>query len=122
MEFMKIKHAEQFFNRKKIDSLRSVSRPVDAAHSPRRRAAMSILSIAQLTALAGCSASPSINVLGAYFPDWIFSLSGGLLLTSITHALLGRLHRERLLGPPIIANTALLALFSLLIWLLIFNS
>ncbi|WP_433706239.1 YtcA family lipoprotein [Paraburkholderia sacchari] len=72
--------------------------------------------------LAGCSASPSISVLGAYFPSWMFCLLGALLMTLIVHAVLGRLQRERLLGPPVVAYSALLLLFSLLIWLLIFNS
>ncbi|TDG17781.1 hypothetical protein EYW47_36660 [Paraburkholderia silviterrae] len=75
-----------------------------------------------LTALAGCSASPSISVLGAYFPSWMFCLLGALPMTLIVHAVLGRLQRERLLGPPVVAYSALLLLFSLLIWLLVFNS
>ncbi|MDR3095565.1 MAG: hypothetical protein LBV73_00655 [Paraburkholderia sp.] len=72
--------------------------------------------------LGACSVSPSISVLGAYFPDWMFCVLGALLLTLIVRAVLERLRRERLLGPPFVANSVLLLLLSLLIWLLIFNS
>lgn len=95
-------------------SIHSCSRPQSlVAHA---------LSCLSLMVLGGCSVSPSISVLGAYFPDWMFCFLGALLLTLIVRAVLGRLQRERLLGPPFVAYSALLLLFSLLIWLLIFNS
>lgn len=72
--------------------------------------------------LAGCSASPSISVLGAYFPDWIFCFIGSLLMTLIVRAVLVRTQRESALGPPFVVYSALLLLFSMLIWMLIFNS
>jgi hypothetical protein len=30
--------------------------------------------------LAGCSTAPSINVLGAHFPDWMFCISAAVVL------------------------------------------
>jgi hypothetical protein len=87
----------------------------------RRAAARMPLALAPLC-LAGCSASPSISVFGAYFPDWMFCFLGGLLLTFMVRAALARLQRESVLGPPAIAWSALLTLFSLSIWLLFFNS
>ncbi|MEM5314850.1 YtcA family lipoprotein [Paraburkholderia sp. JHI869] len=80
------------------------------------------LSCLVAAALAGCSASPSISVLGAFFPDWMFCVLGALATTLVVRAVLGRLKYERALGPPVIAYPALLLLISLLIWLLIFNS
>lgn len=31
--------------------------------------------------LAGCAVSPSLNVLGAYFPDWMFCIAGASFAT-----------------------------------------
>ncbi len=31
--------------------------------------------------VTGCSRSPSVNVLGAYFPDWLFCIAAGVLFT-----------------------------------------
>lgn len=99
-----------------------MSSPTVQFHSRPHIFAVRMLLCLLPAALAGCSAPPSISVLGAYFPDWMFCLVGALLMTLIVHAVLGRLQRERLLGPPVLAYSALLLLFSLLIWLLIFNS
>ncbi|WP_084687977.1 YtcA family lipoprotein [Paraburkholderia oxyphila] len=92
-------------------------------HRPTRcLAAGRILCGLALPWLAGCSVSPSISVLGAYFPDWMFCFLGSLAVTLIVRAVLVRLQRESLLGPPFVAYSSLLLLFSLLFWLLFFNS
>lgn len=71
-------------------------------------------------ALAGCSMSPSISVLGSYFPDWLFCAIAGLLLTLVARNLLERHGHLRTLGPPVLALPALMLLFSLLAWLFFF--
>lgn len=38
--------------------------------------------------LSGCTVAPSISVLGAYFPDWLFCIVGAIIATSFIHALL----------------------------------
>ncbi|WP_116614524.1 YtcA family lipoprotein [Paraburkholderia unamae] len=80
------------------------------------------LSCLAAAALAGCSASPSISVMGAFFPDWMFCVLGALLFVLAIRGVLIHVQRERLLGPPLLAFPALWLLFSLLIWLLLFNS
>lgn len=37
-----------------------------------------------LPLLTGCNFSPAIPVIGAYYPDWLFCLIGGVILTLIT--------------------------------------
>ncbi|HKT99705.1 MAG TPA: YtcA family lipoprotein [Paraburkholderia sp.] len=119
---MQIQHNERFNGRTRQGGERSLSSPGIHSCSRPRTLVARILSCLSLAALAGCSASPSISVLGAYFPDWMFCVLGALLITLTVRAVLGRLHRERLLGPPVVAGSTMLLLFSLLIWLLIFNS
>ena len=38
--------------------------------------------------LGGCSTVPSINVLGAYFPDWMSCVVGAIVATSFLQSLL----------------------------------
>ncbi len=71
--------------------------------------------------VAGCAAPPSIPVVGAYFPDWLFCIAAGVVLTVIVRAILIWCRVERLLGPPVLAYPTLAVLFSLLTWLLLFK-
>lgn len=34
--------------------------------------------------LTGCSLPPAIPVIGAYYPDWLFCIIAGVILTLIT--------------------------------------
>ncbi|QNK01796.1 YtcA family lipoprotein [Dyella telluris] len=70
--------------------------------------------------VAGCSLPPSIPVMGAYFPGWLFCMTGGLVLTLLVRAMLVHAGKPRVLGPPVILYSALYALFSLLFWLIFF--
>ena len=49
--------------------------------------------------LSGCANSPSIDVLGAYFPDWLFCIVAGVVLTVVIHVILKRLQADHLMGP-----------------------
>jgi len=35
--------------------------------------------------LSGCATTPSISVLGAYFPDWLFCIVGAIVVTCSIH-------------------------------------
>lgn len=70
--------------------------------------------------LSGCAMPPSISILGSYFPDWLFCILAGLLLTFTARAILNHTRNERLLGAPVIAYPSLFVLSSLMVWLLFF--
>jgi hypothetical protein len=72
--------------------------------------------------LVGCSLSPSIAVVGAYFPDWLFCLVGGLVGTVVVHAGLSSRGHAGSLGPKPVVYPTLLLLFSLLGWLIFFRN
>jgi hypothetical protein len=80
-----------------------------------------LLFVPLLCSLTGCSRAFSVPVLGAYFPDWLFCILAGVLLTCVVRALLLRAARGDLLVPPLLAYPALIVLFSSLSWLLVFN-
>lgn len=73
--------------------------------------------------LAGCSKAPSINVLGAYFPDWMFCISAAVVLCLVLSATARA--RGWLAGVPghllVVGYAALTALFSLVGWLIFFH-
>jgi hypothetical protein len=59
-------------------------------------------------------------VLGAYFPDWLFCIVGGVAGTVLIHLLLLRASLDPWLDPPAVAYPALVALLAFAGWLLFF--
>jgi hypothetical protein len=80
------------------------------------------LAAAASSLLAGCTLSPSINVLGAYFPDWLFCIVAGVSLTVIVHAIKNKQNLGSWLAPVALTYPALTALFSLTTWLILFQN
>lgn len=81
------------------------------------------IGIAAVSALleSGCTISPSVNVLGAYFPDWLFCIVAGVVLTVVVYQVLARLPERRWFGPSAVVYPTLAALFALVTWLLFFQ-
>lgn len=74
--------------------------------------------------LSGCATSPSIGVLGAFFPDWLFCIVGAIVATTMVHAGLratGRLVRPGGLTLPL-AYLALTVTLALTGWLIFFQN
>ncbi|WP_250515468.1 YtcA family lipoprotein [Caballeronia sp. INDeC2] len=72
--------------------------------------------------LSACSNAPSINVLGAYFPDWLFCIVASVVLVIVVHAVLVRLKIGEALGPAAVIYPTLVSFFALALWLLVFQS
>lgn len=68
--------------------------------------------------LTGCSLPPAIPIIGAYYPDWLFCIIAGVILTLVTRLILLRKYQT----PPLagVIYTALFALYSMLFWLVFF--
>ncbi|WP_075643760.1 YtcA family lipoprotein [Paraburkholderia monticola] len=71
--------------------------------------------------LSGCVNSPSINVLGAYFPDWLFCIVAGVVLTVVIHLILGRFQANDLIAPAAVVYPTLVTFFALATWLMLFQ-
>ena len=75
--------------------------------------------------LTGCRMaphSPTIDILGSYFPAWIFCILLGLALTMVTRQLLiGLKLRPHLLAAPLI-YVCMLIFFTLAVWLAFFKN
>jgi hypothetical protein len=71
------------------------------------------------TLLTGCSRAPSFDIFGSFFPAWLVCLVSGLLLTIAAHWLLMR--ARVVLALPILTYPSLTALFTLTLWLALFQ-
>jgi len=71
--------------------------------------------------LSGCESSPSIGVLGAYFPDWLFCIVASVVLTVVIYLIVKRLQVDHLMGPPAVVYPTLVAFLALAVWLMLFQ-
>jgi len=78
------------------------------------------ITVAACVLLAGCVQSPSMNVLGAYYPAWLFCIVGGVVITVLIRLTLLKFGIEHVLRPPALAYPALVALAAFAGWLLFF--
>ena len=74
--------------------------------------------------LGGCRSmrdhSPTIDVLGSYFPAWLLCIVVGLVLTLITRQLLVGCNVN--LRPAALVYPCLILLFTLAVWLAFFTN
>jgi hypothetical protein len=76
-------------------------------------------------ALSGCSGndhSPTIDILGSYFPAWIICIVLGLALTLITRQVLIGLKVNAYLRPAPLVYVSILVSFTLVLWLSFFKN
>ncbi|MBP6365879.1 MAG: hypothetical protein KBA82_00075 [Nitrosomonas sp.] len=74
--------------------------------------------------LNGCAITPSISVLGAYFPDWLFCIVGAIIATSFIHSLLRAYGLLAHFGPRYLplAYVSLTSALALGGWLIFFKN
>ena len=89
------------------------------------RASEALIGLTTLT-LAGCQFSgghsPTVDILGSYFPAWMISMVGGLFLTLIIRSLLILLNLKPDLHPAALVLFCLWVIFSLGIWIVFFKN
>jgi len=71
-----------------------------------------------LSALTGCSASPSVNIFGSYFPSWMLCAIAGLVLAALTSVAFGAAGIDKVLPVPLLVYLALSVAFAFGAWLL----
>jgi hypothetical protein len=71
---------------------------------------------------AGCSRAPTLNILGSFFPAWIFCGVLGILLTVAVRLFFVRIKLEdELLLPLILVYPCLTAFFTFTLWLVFYS-
>ncbi|QCP48733.1 hypothetical protein FAZ95_05735 [Trinickia violacea] len=69
----------------------------------------------------GCANAPSISVLGAYFPDWLFCIVASVVLAVILYVVLARTRNTQWLSPPGVVYPTLVTFLALVVWLIFFQ-
>ena len=72
-----------------------------------------------LLPLAGCERAPSFDVVGSFFPSWLFCLAIAIMLAVLARWLLLRF--GIVLAPPIVIYPSLIAMFGFALWLIFFS-
>lgn len=75
-----------------------------------------------LAMLSGCTVSPSIPILGAYFPGWLLCVTGALFVTLIIRAVLIKMNRANCMGQPVFVYPLMTVIGTLLFWILFFRN
>lgn len=71
--------------------------------------------------MAGCSRAPSVDVLGSFFPVWMFCTGSAVVLAFIVRFVLLRLHLEAEVGPLALFYPCVVVVFTSLLWLILFR-
>jgi len=74
-----------------------------------------------LTLMMGCQRAPEFNIVGSFFPDWLFCAVAGVVLALITHAIFVRIGIDRQLVWPVLVYLFLPVLFACTLWLVFFS-
>jgi hypothetical protein len=86
---------------------------------------LSIIFLPGSLLLAGCrldAHSPTVDVLGSYFPAWMVCIALGLALTLIARQLLIGFKIDTHLRPAPLVYLCLMIFFTLAVWLLFFKN
>jgi hypothetical protein len=79
------------------------------------------LSLAALLVLVGCSHAPEYSIFGSFFPAWIFSAIGGLLLAFGARVLIARTAIAEHLAAPILFYLGMATFLTCILWLLFYS-
>jgi hypothetical protein len=79
------------------------------------------ISFAAAILSTGCANSPSISVLGAYFPDWLFCIVAGVTAAVVFYLASTRSQYSQWLKPAAVVYPTLAAFLALVAWLIFFN-
>jgi hypothetical protein len=104
------------------------------ARSPRGAARMNsqstiifrLIALLFASGVSGCQHagfhSPSVDVLGSYFPAWMISIVVGLVLTLIARLILVALKLDTELRPAALVHLCLWVLLTLSTWIVFFKN
>ena len=84
--------------------------------------ALGLLALGASTAHAAAAHSPSIDVLGSYFPAWLLCIVVGVVLTIVARLLFMACKLDTHLSPKPIVYPCLMAVFAMTVWLLFFRN
>ena len=66
--------------------------------------------------------SPTVDILGSYFPAWMICIVSGLTLTLIAHWIVQGGRLKPYLGPAPLINSCLMIIFTFVTWILFYQN
>ena len=66
--------------------------------------------------------SPTVDVLGSYFPAWMVCILSGLTLTLIAHWIVQVGNLKRYIGPVPLIYSSLMIIFTFATWILFYQN
>jgi len=69
---------------------------------------------------SGCSRAPSVEVIGSFFPAWMFCIIAALIITGLIRLELVRRGLEKKIGPLVIFYPSIAVAITCLLWLILF--
>jgi len=66
--------------------------------------------------------SPTVDVLGSYFPAWMVCILGGLALTFVVHWIVQVLNLKPYVGPAPLVYSCLMIIFTFATWILFYQN
>jgi hypothetical protein len=66
--------------------------------------------------------SPTVDILGSYFPAWMVCIISGLTLTLVAHWIVQFCHLKPYLGPAPLIYSCLMIVFTFATWILFYQN
>ena len=66
--------------------------------------------------------SPTIDILGSYFPAWMICIISGMTLTLVTRWIIRAYHLEKYASPAPLIYTCLTIIFTFLTWIIFYQN
>jgi YtcA family len=66
--------------------------------------------------------SPTVDVLGSYFPAWMVCIVSGLALTFVAHWIVQVCSLKRYIGPAPLIYSCLMIIFTFATWILFYGN
>jgi hypothetical protein len=66
--------------------------------------------------------SPTVDVLGSYFPAWMICILSGLTLTLVAHWIIQVRHLKPYIGPAPLIYPCLMIIFTFATWILFYQN
>jgi YtcA family len=82
---------------------------------------LGVLSLTVLLTLVGCSHAPEYSIFGSFFPAWIFSSVGGLVLAAGARVLIARSAIAEHLAAPVLFYLSMAIFLTCMLWLLFYS-
>jgi len=84
------------------------------------RKGLRLLTAAVLFA-GGCQRAPTFDILGSFFPVWIFCAVAGIIVAAVAREILIRAKYDTEIGPPVLVYPSLAALVAFVTWMIFFR-